>query len=191
MRDYQREYRTRVLNKRLNESEKRLRGRIGSRKVDALIIEFRLTAILAPLMFTELYRQPDPYRWLADEWSPRQGGAAFDEDANSAASTARSAIDAGRPTADNAAIGAAPGWRAPAITSSDFLPVRWRLILVMRRVEIDWKRVEEVAAPSPDDRWRDKTSEAIAKVMLSIRDKTYTEPDKAPLPQPAPPGGTP
>jgi hypothetical protein len=63
------------------------------------------------------------------------------------------------------------------------------------RVEIDWKRAEGVAAPSPDDRWRDKTSEAIAKVMLSIRDKTYTEPDKAPLPQPtpqpAPPGGAP
>ena len=61
-----------MLNARLNESEDRLRRRIGAQRVNALIEQFRVAALLQPRLFWELYAKSDPYRWLAQHWAPKQ-----------------------------------------------------------------------------------------------------------------------
>ncbi len=60
-----------VLNVRLNESEARLRNRLGPTRVNKLIEQFRAAADVDPLLFTALYAKRDPYRWLAQHWAPR------------------------------------------------------------------------------------------------------------------------
>ena len=62
---------TQELNMRLNESEERLRKRLGAQLVDDLIVQFRATAECNPRLFQELYAKRDPYRWLAQHWAPR------------------------------------------------------------------------------------------------------------------------
>jgi hypothetical protein len=62
-------FRHRLLNKRLNASEDRLRKRIGASKVDGLVRDFKAAAIRSPMLLMMLYEQSDPYRWLAEEWA--------------------------------------------------------------------------------------------------------------------------
>ena len=60
-----------VLNERLNESEDRLRKKVGAQRVNALIEQFKAAAEADPALFRELYAKRDPYRWLAQHWAPR------------------------------------------------------------------------------------------------------------------------
>lgn len=62
-----------AINERLNISEAQLRERLGDdRKVDALIERFVAAMKADPAVISELYAQPDPYRWLAEDWAPKQ-----------------------------------------------------------------------------------------------------------------------
>ena len=61
-----------VLNDRLNESEDRLRNRLGPTRVNKLIEQFMAAGKKDPALFTALYKKRDPYRWLAQYWAPKQ-----------------------------------------------------------------------------------------------------------------------
>lgn len=59
------------INALLNASEKASRKRIGKKRTKALQLMFKAEAGLDPSAYADLYAQPDPYRWLAEEWVPR------------------------------------------------------------------------------------------------------------------------
>ena len=54
-----------LLNERLNMSKMMLRKELGAEKVDAAIAEFKQHAAADPRLYTQLYRQTDPYGWMA------------------------------------------------------------------------------------------------------------------------------
>ena len=70
--EYQRRLAIRRLNDKLNASEEMLRQRIGRRKVNALIRQFKPAIMTNPKLAKAFYAKRDPYRWLAQHWAPKQ-----------------------------------------------------------------------------------------------------------------------
>src|SRR4029077_14226574 len=56
-----------ALNERLNNSEDRIRDKLGDEKVDEYIAEFKQMTQRDPTLFGKLYSQRHPYGWLARE----------------------------------------------------------------------------------------------------------------------------
>jgi hypothetical protein len=65
-----REIEMEALNARLNHSERLMRRKIGATRLRVLIVQFRAASRKDPALFTKLYKQRDPYRWLAEQWAP-------------------------------------------------------------------------------------------------------------------------
>lgn len=61
-----------AFNERLNISEAQLRNRLGDAIVDGLIERFLAAKKANPELAEALYIQPDPFRWLAEDWAPKQ-----------------------------------------------------------------------------------------------------------------------
>ena len=56
-----------LLNERLNNSEERLREKIGDEKLAEYVEDFRQMAQADPTLFGKLYSQPHPYNWMTRE----------------------------------------------------------------------------------------------------------------------------
>jgi hypothetical protein len=65
-----REIEEEALNARLNHSERLMHRKIGATRLRVLIVQFRAAARKDPALLTKLYKQRDPYRWLAEQWAP-------------------------------------------------------------------------------------------------------------------------
>ena len=59
----------RFLNRMLNLSQQMLERDIGPERVNALADAFKAAAVDDPSLWDELYQQPHPYQWLADNES--------------------------------------------------------------------------------------------------------------------------
>ena len=56
-----------LLNERLNNSEERLREKLGPEKVDEYVAEFKELAARDQALFPKLYQQTNPYSWMQKE----------------------------------------------------------------------------------------------------------------------------